>query len=252
MKRSEHTTSKNDAGILKKAHRRLSFLRGFLLPMTVPTKAPRIEPRWPVVLTVLAVVCLLAVLPERIRLLPIWLSYVVAIAVIAPMAAVTLTTAKARWLRIERIITLLFFVVVGVGTLTGLAYLIHTMVHRSAETTGLQLLTSSIAFWVINVLIFSLLYWQIDRGGPEARVNNAGAKPDWLFPQASSSENVPPNWRPLFVDYLFLGFSTATAFSTTDALPLTSRAKMLMMGESSISLVTIVVVASRAINILGS
>ncbi|MCJ7545282.1 MAG: hypothetical protein MUP30_00435 [Deltaproteobacteria bacterium] len=220
--------------------------------MKKPVQKRRIEPRWPVVLTVLAVVCLLAVLPGRVRLLPIWLSYVVAIAVIAPMAAVTLTAAKARWLRVERSMTLLFFVVVGVGTLTGLAYLIHVMVRRSAEIRGLQLLTSSIAFWVTNVLIFSLLYWQIDRGGPEARLNNASTKPDWLFPQTGASEDVPSDWRPTFLDYLFLGFTTATAFSPTDALPLTSRAKLLMMLESAISLVTIVIVASRAINILGS
>jgi len=215
-------------------------------------QAPRIEPRWPVVLTVLAAVFLLAVLPGRIRLLPIWLSYVVAIAVIAPMAAITLTAAKTQWLRIERMITLIFFVVAGAATLGGLAYLIHAMVRRSAEISGLQLLTSSIAFWVINVLIFSLLYWQIDRGGPEARLNNVSEKPDWLFPQTGASEDVPSDWRPVFFDYLFLGFTTATAFSPTDALPLTSRAKLLMMLESSISLVTIVVVASRAINILGS
>jgi hypothetical protein len=220
--------------------------------MTEPGQAPRIEPRWPVVLTVLAVVCLLAVLPGRVRLLPIWLSCVVAIGVIAPMAAVTLTAAKARWLRVERLMTLLFFVVGGVGTLVGLAYLIHVMVRRSAEISGLQLLTSSIAFWVTNVLIFSLLYWQIDRGGPEARLNNASTKPDWLFPQEGVPEDVPPDWRPTFLDYLFLGFTTATAFSPTDSMPLTSRAKMLMMGESAISLVTIVIVASRAINILGS
>ena len=219
--------------------------------MTEPNQARRIEPRWPVVLTVLAVVCLLAVLPGRIRLLPIWLSYVVAIVVIVPMAAVVLTAAKVRWLRVERIVTLLFFVVVGVGTLTGLAYLLHAMVRRSEEISGLQLLTSSIAFWVTNVLMFSLLYWQIDRGGPEARLNNASTKPDWLFPQGGVPEDVPPDWRPTFVDYLFLGFTTATAFSPTDSMPLTSRAKMLMMCESTISLVTIVVVASRAINILG-
>jgi hypothetical protein len=220
--------------------------------MKEPVHERRIEPRWPVALTVLAVVCLLAVLPGRVRLIPIWLSYVVAIAVIAPMAAVVLTAAKARWLRIERMTTLLFFVVVGVGTLTGLAYLIHAMVRRSEEISGLQLLTSSIAFWVTNVLMFSLLYWQIDRGGPEARLNNASANPDWLFPQTGAAEDVPPDWQPTFVDYLFLGFTTATAFSPTDAMPLTSRAKILMMCESTISLVTIVVVASRAINILGS
>jgi hypothetical protein len=222
------------------------------MPMNETGQAPRIGPRWPVVLTVVAVVALLAVLPGRIRLFPIWLSYVVAFGVIAPMAAVTLTAARARWLRVERVMTLFFFVVVGVGTLTGLAYLIHVMVRRSAEISGLQLLTSSIAFWVTNVLMFSLLYWQIDRGGPEARLNNASTNPDWLFPQVGAAEDVPPDWRPIFVDYLFLGFTTATAFSPTDALPLTSRAKMLMMCQSTISLVTIVVVASRAINILGS
>jgi hypothetical protein len=115
-----------------------------------------------------------------------------------------------------------------------------------------QLLTSSIAVWVTNVLMFSLLYWQIDRGGPESRVNNASTQPDWLFPQAGAPEDAPPDWRPTFVDHLFLGFSTATAFSTTDVMPLTPRAKMLMMLESTISLVTIVVVGPRAINILGN
>ena len=223
------------------------------MTMKEPAQAPRLEPRWPVVLAILAMIGLLALLPGRIRLFPIWFPYVIGIAVIVPMAAVGLTAAKARWLRVERMVTLLFFVVVVVGTLANLANLINAMVHRSAEISGLQLLTSSIAVWVTNVLMFSLLYWQIDRGGPEARVNNAGTKPDWLFPQEGApAEDVPPGWRPTFVDYLFLGYSTATAFSTTDVMPLTSRAKMLMMLESTISLVTIVVVASRAINILGS
>ena len=133
-----------------------------------------------------------------------------------------------------------------------LTQLIAEMVHRSGEIGGIQLLTSSVAIWVNNVLTFSLLYWQIDRGGPEARAANAGPKPDWLFPQEGAREDVPPDWRPTFVDYLFLGFSTATAFSPTDTLPLTSRAKLLMMLQTTISLVTIVAVMSRAINILGS
>ncbi len=216
------------------------------------TQTPRFEPRWPVALAILAVILLLVLLPERVRLFPTWVPYVVGIAFIVPMAAVGLTAEKARWLRVERTIMLLFILVTGVGTLATLANLIGAMVRRSTEIGGVQLLTSSIAVWVTNVLTFSLLYWQIDRGGPEARANNASTKPDWLFPQAGAPEDAPPDWRPTFVDYLFLGFSTATAFSPTDALPLTSRAKMLMMLESMISLVTIVVVASRAINILGN
>jgi hypothetical protein len=212
----------------------------------------RIEPRWPVVLAILAAILMVVLLPERVVLFPVWFPYVIGIALILPMAAVGLSAEKARWLRVERTIMLLFIVAMGVGTLANLASLIRAMVRRSGEVGGLQLLASSIVVWVSNVLIFSLLYWRIDRGGPEARANNAGTKPDWLFPQAGAPEDAPPDWRPTFVDYLFLGFSTATAFSPTDALPMTSRAKMLMMLESTMSLGTIVVVASRAINILGS
>jgi hypothetical protein len=136
--------------------------------------------------------------------------------------------------------------------IANLTYLITEMTRRSGEVSGIQLLTSSVGMWVVNVLTFSLLYWQIDRAGPEARANDASPRPDWLFPQEGAREDIPPDWRPTFVDYLFLGYSTATAFSTTDVMPLTSRAKMLMMLESTISLVTIVAVMSRAINILGS
>jgi hypothetical protein len=212
----------------------------------------RIEPRWPIVLAIFAAILMVVLLPERVVLFPAWFPYVIGIALILPMAAVGLSAEKARWLRVERTVMLLFIVAMGVGTLANLASLIGAMVRRSGEVGGLQLLASSIVVWVSNVLIFSLLYWRIDRGGPEARANNAGTRPDWLFPQAGAPEDAPPDWRPTFVDYLFLGFSTATAFSPTDALPLTPRAKILMMLESTMSLGTIVVVASRAINILGS
>jgi len=214
---------------------------------------PQFEPRWPVAIAILAVILLLALLPGRLRLFPIWAAYVVGVAVLAPIVAVGLTAARPRWLRVERAITLLFFVVAALVTLANLGNLIGAMLRRPADISGLQLFASSIAVWVTNVLIFSLLYWQMDRGGPEARVSNAGTKPDWLFPQQGApAEDVPPGWRPVFIDYLFLGYSTATAFSTTDVMPLTSRAKLLMMLESTISLATIVVVAARAINILGS
>lgn len=185
----------------------------------------RIEPRWPLALTILVVLILLTMLPDRVRFLPVWVPYLPGMTILVSMAAVPLTGAKVRWLRIERIIMLLFCVAIGVWTLVSLAYLIAVMVNRSRELDGLQLLTSSIAVWVTNVLMFSLLYWRIDRGGPEVRLNNSSTKPDWLFPQAEMPE-VLPDWRPTFVDYLFLAFTTATAFSPTDTLPLTSRAKL--------------------------
>jgi len=207
-----------------------------------------IEPRWPVVLAILAVLALLVLLPTRVRAFPSWVPFAVAVSMIVPMGALSLAGAKDFWLSIERMTTLAFFVAAGFGTAYNLEYLLAEMVRRSGEISGLQLLTSSIAVWVSNVLIFSLAYWRTDRGGPEARASDTVGKADWLFPQ----EQGHLNWRPTFVDYLFIAFCTATAFSPTEALPVSPRAKLLMMLESVISPVTIVAVAARAINILGA
>jgi hypothetical protein len=191
-------------------------------------------------------------LPARIRLLPYWFPYLIGSGLLLPIAGVSLSRADARWLRVERLTTLVFSAVVEAVTLTTLLYLVLEMLHRPADFSGRQLLTTSIGAWTTNVLVFSLVYWQMDRGSPEARANDAGVRPDWLFPQTGVPEEAPLDWRPTYIDYVFLSFSTATAFCTTDVMPMTSRAKMLMMFESAISLATLVVVASRAINILGS
>jgi hypothetical protein len=212
----------------------------------------RSEPRWPVALTILAVLALLVLLPNRVRLIPPWSLAVIGVAVLGCLAGAALHHRSERWARIERWTIFGFVTLAGAGTLAMLRELIYDMISRSNAVDGLQLLTSSIAIWAVNVLMFSLLYWQLDRGGPLGR-ELAHRHRDWIFPQDQASpEDLPPDWRPQFIDYLFLGFSTATAFSTTDALPLTGRAKFAMMSESSISLVTLVVVAARAINVLGT
>jgi uncharacterized membrane protein len=204
-----------------------------------------------VALAIGVVLVLLTVLPDRIRLVPVGVPYLLGFIMLVALALVPLSGGKARALRIERLTLLLFCLIVGVGTLISLVYLIDEMINHSTDLGGLQLLTSSLTVWIDNVLLFSLLYWQIDRGGPEARLKPQTQAPDWLFPQADL-EDLMPHWRPTYVDYLFLAYTTAAAFSPTDALPLTTRAKLWMMLESSISLATILVVVSRAINILGS
>lgn len=214
--------------------------------------AVQFERRWPVALTIGLVVVLLALLPERIRLVPAWVPYLMAFVALVPMIGAELSRGKARWLRIERIVLLAFIVTAAAGTALTLAYLIREMAHPASKVGGVALLASSISVWAINVLTFTLLYWQIDRGGPEARLEGTRRLPDWLFPHTGASGQVPDDWRPGFVDYLFLGYSTATAFSATEVAPLTARAKLLMMAESTFALATLVVVASRAINILGS
>ena len=211
----------------------------------------RIEHRGPVVLAVLGVVFVLTMLPSRIRLFPTWTPYAIGTGLLLPLVGTWLSGGRPRWLWLERVTMIAFSVLAEALTLITLFYLIHQMLNRPVEFSGRQLFMSSVAAWVTNVLTFSLLYWRIDCGGPEARMNNTVAKPDWLFPQASVPEAAPPGWRPTYVDYLSIAFTAATAFSPAEGLPLTRRAKLLMMVESSVSLTTLIVVASRAIGLLG-
>lgn len=211
----------------------------------------RIEPRWPVALTIGVVLVLLTVLPDRIRLFPGWVTYLLGLGILAALAMVPISGGTPRVLRLERWVTLLFCLCVGAGTLAGLRHLLMEMFDPSGDLDGLELLTSSVAVWVLGILTFALVYWQGDRGGPEARRRDLSTRPDWLFPQADL-EHILPHWQPTFVDYLFLAYTTATAFSPTDVAPISPRAKLMLMAQSLVSLATILVVVSRAINILGS
>jgi hypothetical protein len=212
----------------------------------------REESRWPPALAILFVLFLMATLPGHVTALPVWVSYLAAPAVLLPMVAVALTAGNRLWLGIERTIIILVATVYVANTIAELADLIGAITLHPSGQNAFSLLSSSVTIWVANVLTFSLLYWQVDRGGPYGRASNLSAKPDWVFPQPATPEDLPPDWRPLFLDYLYLGYNTATAFSPTDALPLTRRAKMLMMMESTISLLTMVIILSHAINIIPS
>ncbi len=218
--------------------------------MNEPTDGIYDESRWPPALAILVVLCLMAVLPHHVEVMPVWVSRVAALAMLLPMAAVALTKASTRWRRIERAMIILVAVAYVANTGAQLADMIGIITLLPPGSRSVSLLSSSLGIWVTNVLMFSLLYWELDRGGPPARASHMTIRPDWLFPQIAVPDDAPPDWRPLFLDYLFLAYCTATAFSPTDVLPLTRRAKMLMMLESAISLLTIVIVAARAVSVL--
>ena len=101
--------------------------------------------------------------------------------------------------------------------------------------------------WLGNNLAFALLYWLIDGGGPIARSRNP-MPVDFAFTQQMSPELAPPGWRPVFLDYLHLGFTNATAFSPTDVMPLTHRAKYAMLVQSTVALALFGLVVARAVN----
>ena len=109
---------------------------------------------------------------------------------------------------------------------------------------------SSTYAWT-NVIVFALWYWELDGGGPPARLATPEAPRDFAFPQMTDPQVAKPEWHPRFVDYLYLSFTNASAFGPSDTLPLTRWAKLLMMLQSSISIVTLILVAARAVNMLG-
>ncbi|MCA1405333.1 hypothetical protein I6F26_13220 [Ensifer sp. IC3342] len=218
--------------------------------MSASAQALRDEPRWAPMVAILSVFGLLAVLPHHVYVMPAWVSYGVVLAALIPMAVVTFRNGNILWLRIERAAIMLLATVYAANTAAELADMIGIITLHPPETRAVSLLSSSLAIWVTNVLTFSLIYWQIDRGGPYGQVRGANQKPDWLFPQATAPEETSPDWRPLFLDYLSLAYNMAAGFSPADVLPLTRRAKMLTMLESGISLLTLVIVAARAVNVL--
>jgi uncharacterized membrane protein len=125
---------------------------------------------------------------------------------------------------------------------------VHLLVN-GAHTQANLLLKAGIHLWITNVIVFALWFWQLDGGGPLARRLHPNYAPDFLFPQQLLDEP-ELRWQPTFVDYLYVAFTNATAFSPTDAMPLTKWAKVLMMVQSAASLLLAIMVVARAVNIL--
>lgn len=147
-----------------------------------------------------------------------------------------------------RRLSLLLVAILAVTNAVSTGMLVHVIV-TGAPTTAVKILASGAAIWLTNVIAFALWYWEFDRGGPVARSCGGGGRTDFLFPQMADPR-LDPQWSATFIDYLYLSFTNSTAFSPTDTMPLTRWAKLLMLSQSLISLVTVGLVAARAINVL--
>jgi len=209
----------------------------------------RPESRLPAILAVILLIALVATMPGRFTLIGPWMPYVVGVALVVPMIGAALSPVGSAWAKAEHQFVMLFVVLTVIIQLYILKELIQDiLVHdRSLEPT--TLLATSVALWVTNVLLFALFYYQLDRGGPDSRAARRPGRVDFSFASTATQEDEA--LHPLtFVDYLFLSFTSSTAFSPTDTLPMTARAKLLMMMQDAISLTTIVLVAARSINVL--
>jgi uncharacterized membrane protein len=145
-------------------------------------------------------------------------------------------------------LTLLGFTAAANGA--SLALLVRALLAQNAHMSGRELLAGALTVWLANVIVFALWYWELDRGGPRRREADGGGTPDFLFPQMTDAKEIMPGWQPAFSDYLYFSSTNATAFSPTDTMPITGKAKLLMSGQSLSSFVLVVLVTARAVNIL--
>jgi len=206
---------------------------------------------WSVRLAGVAVVLLQILLINELAVGHRWLAPGVEVAILVALSIVTARSGdRARFRQLEARLVLALITVVSVANGLALIRLIQELLAGSVHN-GRSLLVDALNVWSTNVIVFALWYWILDRGGPAMRALDRAGSPEFAFPQPTSSDNGgKEETLPGFVDYLFLSFTTSTAFSPTDTLPLSRRMKMLMMAEAMISLLTIALVAARAVNIL--
>jgi len=200
------------------------------------------EPRWPAIIAMIAIVGVRYALPPALSVGPDW----VLAPVVGTLLTLTIVLHKQGKDQANQILGYILLTIVTADMIASLTLLIARLpAHRE---TPRELLIAAAGIWSSNVLVFASWYWRLDGGGPNARDrrkrHDSGA---FLFPQMQMRDQ---EWKPGFVDYLFLAFNTSTAFSPTDVPVFSHWAKVMMMTQSSISLGTVIVLAARAVNIL--
>ncbi len=205
-------------------------------------------PFWEPQLVVACAIALQLSLSQQVTIGPNWLFpalegfLLIALVVVSPHPNV-------RHSAFRRHVAIAMIGLVSAVNIASLVLLCHQLLQGGKEN-GHALILSGIVLWCTNVLLFGLWYWEVDRGGPVARACGEHDFPDFLFVQMMNPDFAPKDWEPRLVDYLYLSFTNATAFSPTDTMPLTPAAKWLMSGQSLASLVTVGLVVARAVNIL--
>lgn len=212
-----------------------------------PPAAP--EPFWPVWMTLLGAIALQLTLPERLTVGPTWL-----IPALEGALLIGLALSSPKELEgmhpIRRGVAIGLVALVSAANIFSLVALSKALLHKGVPSNGHELIISGMLIWLTNFMIFALWYWELDRGGPGRRAAGSDGPPDFLFPQMSDDRIEPRNWRPHFIDYLYVSLTNATAFSPTDTMPLTPMVKVLMGVQSVVSLVTLGLIVSRAVNVL--
>lgn len=219
------------------------------------TAAPKPEHRWPVAVAIILALGVYVFLPPLAPWLPSWAFPVAALAAYIPLVVLNPRRLgrETSWSR-----------GLGVGIAVALAlvnqvYIVQILDQLlNGRGVGVTVVYIAAGVWVTNVIAFAIVFWEIDRGGPFARRFEANGNPrsrddaplDFRFPQQDGSPGADPRWQPEFFDYLYFSLSSMMAFSPTDVMPMTRRAKALMAYESLTGFVLLALVIARAVNII--
>ncbi len=208
------------------------------------------ESRWPPAITLVVAMVVPFLLPDRYSLGPPWAASVVLLVLLVALTIADPGRINRRSPTIRRLeIGLVAVLAIGAGWIT--IALTAELVNGDPRLNNATTLLESGGLVLLDIIIaFTFVYWVVDGGGAVDRACHMTPYPDFAFPQHMNSDLAPPGWRPLFLDYLYLGITDAIAFSPTDVMPLKHWAKMAMALESVMSLVIVGLVIARAVNIL--
>jgi uncharacterized membrane protein len=211
---------------------------------------PKPEPLWHIEIAIVCAIALQLLLSNQLTVGPKYLIAGLELLLVVGLRLTEEPTPRPhKW---RRRAAIFLTALISFANITSLVLVCRYLIKGSHDITGTKLLVSAVAIYLTNIIIFGLWYWQMDGGGAGNRGTHQPPI-DFLYPQMGSDPDVTeqPGWRPSFFDYLYVSVTNATAFSPTDAMPLTHRAKLLMTIQGLVSLSTVALVAARAINILG-
>lgn len=226
----------------------------------------RDDPLWPGQLATMVALLLYLALPGRLTIGPGW---PLPVAEAAVLVALVVAARGGRLARARREAAIGLVLAATAVNLTSLGLLTHYLLE-GGRARGADLVGGGVLIWSTNLLLFAVLYWELDRGGPlrslprdaaprslqsdappRSLPRDAPVAPDLLFPQMTDQRWAPPGWRPAFGDYLYVSLTNQTAFSPTDTMPLSARVKLLMGVQGVAALITTGVIVARAVNLLG-
>ncbi len=206
------------------------------------------ESRWPATAAVTVALLIYVLLPDRLTPGPRYLLPVMELVLLIPLVIANPSRLTPESTNL-RALSIALIALINAANAVSLVLLVRFLL-RGGRANGRELVLAGVGIWVTQVLVWSLWYWELDRGGPVARCSVDHGPPDFLFPQMENPAVTNRRWSPRFVDYLYLSLTNSTAFSPTDTMPLSARAKLLMGGQALVSLTTIAIVGARAVNIL--